>query len=279
MTTEWKRCGDYEDIIYEKSDGIARVTINRPHRRNAFTPDTVDEMIAAFKDAWADTSVGVVLLTGAGPHTDGQYAFCSGGDQKIRGEQKGGYVGRDGVPRLNVLELQKIIRSMPKVVIALVAGYAIGGGHVLHVVCDLTIAAENAVYGQTGPKVGSFDGGFGSSYLARIVGQKKAREIWYLCRQYNAEEAERMGLVNAVVPVDQLETEGVQWAREILGKSPLAIRCLKSAFNADVDGQSGLQELSGNATLLYYLTEQGEEGHKAYVEKRPPDFGQYPWLP
>jgi naphthoate synthase len=219
------------------------------------------------------------VLTGAGPHTDGKYAFCSGGDQKIRGEQKGGYIGKDGVPRLNVLDLQRLIRSMPKPVIALVAGYAIGGGHVLHVVCDLTIAADNAVFGQTGPRVGSFDGGFGSSYLARIVGQKKAREIWYLCRQYNAEEAEKMGLVNKVVPVDQLEQEGVEWALDILEKSPLAIRCLKSAFNADVDGQAGLQELSGNATLLYYLTEEGEEGHKAYVEKRKPEFNKFPWLP
>jgi len=279
MKAEWKTAKTYSDILYEKWNGIARVTINRPHRRNAFTPDTVDEMLDAFHDAASDTAIGVVLLTGAGPHTDGKYAFCSGGDQKIRGEQKGGYVGKDGVPRLNVLELQRLIRSMPKPVIALVAGYAIGGGHVLHVICDLTIAADNAVFGQTGPRVGSFDGGFGSSYLARIVGQKKAREIWYLCRQYNAEEAEKMGLVNKVVPVDELEAEGIQWAMEILEKSPLAIRCLKSAFNADVDGQAGLQELSGNATLLYYLTEEGEEGHRAYVEKRKPDFQKYPWLP
>ena len=279
MKIEWKPVKAYSDILYEKWNGIAKVTINRPHRRNAFTPDTVDELLDAFHDAANDTAVGVVLLTGAGPHTDGKYAFCSGGDQKIRGEQKGGYVGKDGVPRLNVLELQRLIRSMPKPVIALVAGYAIGGGHVLHVICDLTIAADNAVFGQTGPRVGSFDGGFGSSYLARIVGQKKAREIWYLCRQYNADEAERMGLVNKVVPVGQLEQEGVQWALEILEKSPLAIRCLKSAFNADVDGQAGLQELSGNATLLYYLTEEGEEGHKAYVEKRKPDFNKFPWLP
>jgi naphthoate synthase len=279
MKADWKTVKTYSDILYEKWNGIAKVTINRPHCRNAFTPDTVDEMLDAFHDAANDTSTGVVLLTGAGPHTDGKYAFCSGGDQKIRGEQKGGYVGKDGVPRLNVLELQRLIRSMPKPVIALVAGYAIGGGHVLHVICDLTIAADNAVFGQTGPRVGSFDGGFGSSYLARIVGQKKAREIWYLCRQYGADEAEKMGLVNKVVPVDQLEGEGVQWAMEILEKSPLAIRCLKSAFNADVDGQAGLQELSGNATLLYYLTEEGEEGHKAYVEKRSPDFNKFPWLP
>lgn len=275
----WKPAKTYSDILYEKSEGIAKVTINRPHRRNAFTPDTVDELLDAFRDAASDTETGVVLLTGAGPHSDGKYAFCSGGDQKIRGEKKGGYVGKDGVPRLNVLELQRLIRTMPKPVIALVAGYAIGGGHVLHVVCDLTIAADNAVFGQTGPRVGSFDGGFGSSYLARIVGQKKAREIWYLCRQYSAQEAEQMGLVNKVVPVEELENEGIAWAREILQKSPLAIRCLKSAFNADVDGQAGLQELAGNATLLYYLTEEGEEGHQAYVEKRPPDFGKYPWLP
>ena len=276
---QWKRYGNYEDIIYEKAEGIAKVTINRPHRRNAFTPDTVMEMYSAFTDAREDSSVGVVLLTGAGPHTDGKYAFCSGGDQKIRGDQKGGYIGKDGVPRLNVLDLQKLIRSMPKVVIALVSGYAIGGGHVLHVICDLTIAADNAIFGQTGPRVGSFDGGFGSSYLARIVGQKKAREIWYLCRQYNAEEAEKMGLVNKVVPIEELETEGVEWAREIMQKSPLAIRCLKSAFNADVDGQSGLQELAGNATLLYYLTEEGNEGKNAYVQKRVPEFKKYPWLP
>lgn len=276
----WYRPKEFQEIIYEKCDaGIAKVTINRPHKRNAFTPDTVMEMIEAFVDAREDSSVGVVLLTGANPQTDGKYAFCSGGDQGIRGEQKGGYVGKDGVPRLNVLDLQKLIRSMPKVVIALVSGFAIGGGHVLHVVCDLTIAADNAVFGQTGPRVGSFDGGFGSSYLARIVGQKKAREIWYLCRQYNAQEALDMGLVNKVVPVAELEAEGVQWAQEIMEKSPLAIRCLKAAFNADVDGQQGLQELAGNATLLYYLTAEGEEGHQAYLEKRKPDFKKYPWLP
>jgi len=274
---DWKKVKQYEDIIYEKADGIARVTINRPHKRNAFRPQTVFEMFEAFTDAREDNSVGVVLLTGAGPHTDGKYAFCSGGDQSVRG--KAGYVGGDGVPRLNVLDLQKLIRSMPKVVIALVAGYAIGGGHVLHVICDLSIAADNAIFGQTGPKVGSFDGGFGSGYLARIVGQKKAREIWYLCRQYNAQEALDMGLVNKVVPVEELEAEGVQWAREVMGKSPLAIRCLKSAFNADCDGQAGIQELAGNATLLYYLTEEGTEGKQAFLEKRKPEFGQYPWLP
>ncbi len=274
----WTPAKVYNDILYEKMGGIAKVTINRPHKRNAFTPDTVIELIDAFTDAREDPEIGVVLLTGAGPHTDGKYAFCSGGDQSVRGDQKGGYVGKDGVPRLNVLDLQKLIRSMPKVVIALVSGYAIGGGHVLHVVCDLTIAADNAIFGQTGPRVGSFDGGFGSSYLARIVGQKKAREIWYLCRQYNAEEAEKMGLVNRVVPVEQLEAEGVAWAQDILQHSPLAIRCLKSAFNADVDGQQGLQELAGNATLLYYLTEEGHEGKQAYLEKRKPDFPT-PWLP
>ncbi|MDR2863594.1 MAG: 1,4-dihydroxy-2-naphthoyl-CoA synthase [Puniceicoccales bacterium] len=277
--SEWKSTTNFSDIIYEKTDGIAKVSINRKHRRNAFTPDTVDEMIAAFRDAWADPAIGVVLLTGANPQTDGKDAFCSGGDQGVRGDKKGGYVGKDGVPRLNVLELQRIIRTMPKVVIALVAGYAIGGGHVLHLVCDLTIAADNAIFGQTGPKVGSFDGGFGTSYLARIVGQKKAREIWYLCRQYDAKQALEMGLVNAVVPRAELDAEGEKWAREILEKSPLAIRCLKSAFNADVDGQAGLQELSGNATLLYYLTEEGNEGKSAYNAKRKPEFGQYPWLP
>jgi naphthoate synthase len=218
-----------------------------------------------------------VLLTGAGPHTDGKYAFCAGGDQSVRGHA--GYVGADGVPRLNILDVQKLIRSMPKVVIALVAGYAIGGGHVLHIVCDLSIAADNAICGQVGPAMGSFDGGFGASYLARIVGQKKAREIWYLCRQYNAEQALEMGLVNAVVPIDQLEAEGVKWAREILGHSPLAIRCLKAAFNSDVDGQSGLQELAGNATLLYYMSEEAKEFHSAQREKRAPDARKFPWLP
>ena len=276
---DWKKVKDYSDIIYEKFNGVAKVTINRPHRRNAFTPDTVDQMIDAFTDARDDTSIGVVLLTGFNPQKDGKFAFCSGGDQKIRGEQKGGYIGKDGVPRLNILELQKLIRSMPKVVIALVAGYAIGGGHVLHVVCDLTIAADNAIFGQTGPKVGSFDGGFGASYLARIVGQKKAKEIWYLCRQYSAQEALDMGLVNKVVPYTSLESEGYQWAQEILEHSPLAIRCLKSAFNAETDGQQGIQELSGNATLLYYLTEEGEEGRKAWNEKRKPDFKKFTWLP
>ncbi|MFP4219224.1 MAG: 1,4-dihydroxy-2-naphthoyl-CoA synthase [Phormidium sp.] len=277
MDITWQTAKTYEDILYHKRDGIAKITINRPHKRNAFRPQTVVELYDAFADAREDTGIGVVLLTGAGPHRDGKYAFCSGGDQSVRG--KAGYMDDAGVPRLNVLDLQRLIRSMPKVVIALVAGYAIGGGHVLHVVCDLTIAADNAIFGQTGPKVGSFDGGFGASYLARSVGQKKAREIWFLCRQYDAQQALDMGLVNTVVPVEELEAEGVRWAEEILQKSPIAIRCLKAAFNADCDGQAGLQELAGNATLLYYMTEEGVEGKQAFLEKRPPDFRQYPWLP
>ena len=277
MNFKWKKVKDYQDIIYEKMDGIAKITINRPEKRNAFRPETVFEMYNAFSDAREDQTIGVILLTGNGPAKDGKYAFCSGGDQSIRGDK--GYVGKDGVPRLNVLDLQKLIRSIPKVVIALVAGYAIGGGHVLHVICDLTIAAENAVFGQTGPKVGSFDGGFGSSYLARIVGQKKAREIWYLCRQYNAQEALDMGLVNKVVAVDKLEEEGIQWAKEILQHSPMAIRVLKSAFNAELDGQAGIQELAGNATLLYYMSEEAQEGKKAYNEKRKPNFNKFPKLP
>ncbi|ACA98278.1 MULTISPECIES: 1,4-dihydroxy-2-naphthoyl-CoA synthase [Cyanophyceae] len=273
----WQAVKAYEDILYQKLDGIAKITINRPHKRNAFRPQTIFEMYEAFCDAREDQDIGVILLTGAGPHTDGKYAFCSGGDQSVRGE--GGYVDQAGVPRLNVLDLQKLIRSMPKVVIALVAGYAIGGGHVLHLLCDLTIAADNAIFGQTGPKVGSFDGGFGASYMARIVGQKKAREIWFLCRQYDAQQALQMGLVNQVVPIAQLEAEGVQWAREVLSKSPIAIRCLKAALNADCDGQAGLQELAGNATMLYYMTEEGREGKQAFLEKRSPNFRQYPWLP
>lgn len=275
--TKWEVVKTFTDILYHKADGIAKITLNRPEKRNAFRPETVFELHEALIDAREDTSIGVVLLTGAGPHTDGKYAFCAGGDQGVRGHA--GYVGGDGVPRLNILEVQKLIRSMPKVVIALVAGYAIGGGHVLHLVCDLTIAADNAICGQVGPRMGSFDGGFGASYLARIVGQKKAREIWYLCRQYNAREALEMGLVNTVVPVAELEAEGVKWAREILGHSPLAIRCLKAAFNADVDGQSGLQELAGNATLLYYMSEEAKEFHRAQREKRAPNARQFPWLP
>lgn len=277
MQLSWQSVRTYEDILYDKADGIARITINRPHKRNAFRPKTVVELYDAFCDAREDPRVGVVLLTGAGPHTDGKYAFCAGGDQSVRGQA--GYVDEAGVPRLNVLDLQRLMRSLPKVTIALVAGYAIGGGHVLHLLCDLTIAADNAVFGQTGPKVGSFDGGFGASYLARIVGQKKAREIWFLCRQYDAQQALDMGLVNTVVPVETLEAEGIRWAQEILAKSPIAIRCLKAALNADCDGQAGLQELAGNATMLYYMTEEGSEGKQAFLDKRSPNFRQYPWRP
>ena len=270
---DWKNVPGFKDILYAKADeGIAKITINRPEVRNAFRPETVQEMQAAFADARDDRNIGAVILTGAGKE-----AFCSGGDQRVRG--KGGYVGGDKVPRLNVLDLQRQIRTLPKPVVAMVAGYAIGGGHVLHVMCDLTIAADNAKFGQTGPKVGSFDGGYGASYLARIVGQKKAREIWFLCRVYDARQALEMGLVNAVVPLAQLEKETVQWCREILEKSPLAIRCLKAALNADCDGQAGLQELSGNATLLYYLTEEGQEGRNAWLEKRRPDFQKFPKRP
>lgn len=270
---EWVSAGKYEDILYEKTDeGIAKITINRPKVRNAFRPKTVNEMMHAFVDARDDSEIGVVILTGAG-----DLAFCSGGDQKIRGT--GGYVDDQGVPRLNVLELQRLIRTLPKPVIAMVAGYAIGGGHVLHMLCDLTIAAENARFGQTGPRVGSFDGGYGASYMARLVGQKKAREIWFLCRQYDARQALEMGLVNHVVPLERLEEETVQWCREILANSPMAIRCLKAALNADCDGQAGLQELAGNATLLYYLSEEGKEGKQAFVEKRKPNFKRFPRFP
>lgn len=274
---DWVEVKSYQDITYHKGDGVARIAFNRPEVRNAFRPETIDEMIDAFMHVWHDPEVGVVLLTGNGPAADGKYAFCSGGDQRVRGHA--GYVGGDGVPRLNVLELQRIIRTMPKPVIALVAGYAIGGGHVLHVVCDLTIAADNAIFGQTGPKVGSFDAGYGSATLARIVGQKKAREIWYLCRQYDARQALEMGLVNAVVPVEQLEAEGLKWAGEILEKSPIAIRFLKAAMNADMDGQTGLQVLAGDSTMLYYMSEEGTEGKNAFLEKRAPDFRKYPWRP
>lgn len=277
MNFNWKTIKKYDDILFEQLGGIAKISINRPEKRNAFRPDTTKELFDAFNYCREESSIGVILLTGAGPAKDGKYSFCSGGDQSIRGDK--GYVGKDGVPRLNILDVQKQIRSIPKPVIALVAGYAIGGGHVLHVVCDLTIAADNAIFGQTGPKVGSFDGGFGSSYLARIVGQKKAREIWYLCRQYNAQEAYEMGLVNKVVPIEKLEEEGIQWANEILEKSPLSIRLLKSAFNAELDGQAGIQELAGNATLLYYMSEEAQEGKNAYNEKRKPDFTKFPRLP
>ena len=270
---DWQPVGAYSDIEYHKAEGIAKITINRPEKRNAFRPLTVHEMRQALQDARDDHEVGVVILTGKGPD-----AFCSGGDQSIRGDA--GYKEEgSGVMRLNVLDFQRDIRTCPKPVIAMVAGWAVGGGHVLHVICDLTIAAENARFMQTGPKVGSFDGGFGSSYLARIVGQKKAREIWFLCRPYDAQQALQMGLVNVVVPLERLEEETVQWCREILEKSPLAIRCLKSALNADCDGQAGLQELAGNATLLFYMTEEGQEGRNAYNEKRPPDFSQFPKRP
>jgi naphthoate synthase len=266
----WIPSGSFQEILYHKSiEGIAKITINRPHVRNAFTPLTVREMQKALDDARDDINIGTIILTG-----QGELAFCSGGDQKIRGDA--GYKDQDtGHLRLNVLDFQRQIRTCPKPVVAMVAGYAIGGGHVLHLMCDLTIAAENGVFGQTGPKVGSFDGGYGSSYLARIVGQKKAREIWFLCRQYNAQQALEMGLVNTVVPLEQLEEETVAWCRQMLQHSPTALRCLKAAMNADCDGQAGLQELAGAATLLFYQTEEGQEGRNAYVEKRPPDFGKF----
>ncbi len=269
---EWTGCGSYTDILYHKAEGIAKITINRPEVRNAFRSHTVNEMAHALNDARDDQQIGVIILTG-----QGKEAFCSGGDQRTRGDA--GYADGNGIDRLNILDFQRQIRSCPKPVIAMVAGFAIGGGHVLHVICDLSIAADNAIFGQVGPKVGSFDGGYGSSYLSRIVGQKKAREIWYLCRRYNAQEALEMGLVNIVVPYEKLEETTVQWCREILLHSPLAIRCLKSAFNADCDGQAGLQELAGNATLLYYMSEEAKEGHHAYLEKRRPDFSQFPKRP
>ena len=272
-TETWRTIKTYDDVLFVKTeDGIAKIVINRPHRRNAFSPKTVKELIDAFDGCREDPSIGVVILTGAG-----QLAFCSGGDQQIRGDQ--GYVDAGGVPRLNVLDLQKQIRALPKPVIAMVAGYAIGGGQVLHIVCDLTIAAENAIFGQTGPRVGSFDGGLGSSYLARIVGQKKAREIWFLCRQYNATQALEMGLVNCVVPLADLERVTLEWAREILAHSPLALRCLKAALNADCDGQIGLLDLAGNATLLYYMSQEAQEGRDAYLQKRKPDFRKFPRVP
>lgn len=270
---EWHKAGEFTDIVYEKcSDGIAKITINRPQVHNAFRPQTVMEMSRVLNDARNDADVGVIILTGMGEN-----AFCSGGDQKVRGT--GGYVGDDGTPRLNVLDLQREIRTCPKPVVAMVAGWCVGGGHVLHMMCDLTIAAENAMFGQTGPRVGSFDGGWGASYMARIVGQKKAREIWFLCRFYNAKEALDMGLVNTVVPLEKLEAETVQWCREMLANSSLALRCLKAALNADCDGQAGLQELAGNATLLYYMTEEGREGKNAFLEKRRPDFSKFQRLP
>ncbi|MGB1048359.1 MAG: 1,4-dihydroxy-2-naphthoyl-CoA synthase [Rhodothermales bacterium] len=270
---DWQRAGDYTDIRYEKAEGIAKITINRPEVRNAFRPVTVKEMRDALNDARDDHEVGVIILTGEGP-----LAFCSGGDQSIRGDA--GYKEQgSGVMRLNVLDFQREIRICPKPVIAMVAGWAVGGGHVLHVMCDLTIAAENARFMQTGPKVGSFDGGYGASYLARIVGQKKAREIWYLCRPYDAKAALDMGLVNTVVPLEKLEEETVQWCREILANSQMAIRCLKAGLNADCDGQAGLQELAGNATLLFYMSEEGQEGRNAFNERRKPDFSKFPYRP
>lgn len=274
MNTEtWIKMRDFTDIKLERTeDGVAKITINRPQVRNAFRPETVEELLAAFEACRDNPQIGVVILTG-----EGKDAFCSGGDQKVRGT--GGYVGQDGIPRLNILDVQKAIRSLPKPVVAMVAGYAIGGGHVLHVVCDITIAGDNAKFGQTGPKVGSFDGGLGSSYLSRIVGQKKAREIWFLCRQYDAKQALDMGLVNHVVPVEELESETLKWCREMLDHSPLALRCLKAALNADCDGQIGLLDFAGNATLLYYLSEEAKEGKNAFVEKRKPNFSQFPRLP
>jgi naphthoate synthase len=276
VTYDWTSARTYTDIRYELGSGdaagIAKITIDRPEVRNAFRPRTLVELADAFGAAREHPAVGVVVLTGAGPD-----AFCSGGDQRVRG--RGGYVDDDGVPRLNVLDLQRQIRTLPKPVIAMVAGFAIGGGHVLHVVCDLTIAADNAVFGQTGPRVGSFDGGYGATYLARIVGHKKAREIWYRCARYGAAEALEMGLVNKVVALERLEPETVAWCRDILANSPLALRCLKAAFNADTDGLAGLQELAGNATLLYYLSEEAREGRDAFLEKRPPDFSRFPRLP
>ncbi|MFN8275852.1 MAG: 1,4-dihydroxy-2-naphthoyl-CoA synthase [Chitinophagales bacterium] len=268
----WTTIKPYEEIKFDFFEGIAKITINRPRFRNAFTPLTVREMIDAMNICRDQLDIKSIILTG-----EGDMAFCSGGDQNVRGH--GGYVGKDEVPRLNVLDLQKQIRSIPKAVIAMVNGYAIGGGHVLHVVCDLSIASENAIFGQTGPRVGSFDGGFGASYLARIVGQKKAREIWYLCDQYNAQDALDMGLVNKVVPLEILEDTTVEWCQKIMQKSPLAIRMLKSSFNAELDGQAGIQELAGNATLLYYLSEEAKEGKNAFIEKRQPDWDKFPKFP
>ena len=268
IAPNWQEAGKFEDILYDKDGGIAKITINRPQTRNAFRPETVVEMLQALDDAERDSQIGVVILTG-----QGEKAFCSGGDQKIRGEC--GYKDTHGSESLNVLEFQRRIRRCPKPIIAMVAGYAIGGGHVLHLMCDLTIAADNAIFGQTGPIVGSFDGGFGASYMARVIGQKRAREIWYLCRKYNAQEALQMGLVNKVVPISELETETVAWCRELLEKSPMAIRCLKAAFNADCDGQAGLQELAGCTTALFYQTQEAQEGRNAFVSKRKPDFNQF----
>ncbi len=274
----WQAWGEYEDILLDKSEeGIARLAINRPNKRNAFRPQTVNELCDAFVRIRDDKKIGVILFTGVSPASDGGFSFCAGGDQSVRGD--GGYLDEDGLPRLNVLDLQRLIRTIPKVVIALVSGYAIGGGQVLHLLCDLSLAAENAVFGQTGPKVGSFDAGFGSGYLAKVVGQRKAREIWFLCRQYGAKEALQMGLVNAITSIEDLETEGVKWAKEILQHSPTAIRCLKSSFNAESDGLSGIQELAGNATHLFYKTNEAQEGKDAFLQKRKPNFSKFDWLP
>lgn len=268
MERKWETIKAYEDILFEYFEGIAKITINRPEVRNAFRPQTVCEMVDAMNICKEDSQIGVVVFTGAGDK-----AFCSGGDMHVKG--RGGYVGNDGVPRLNILEVQKQIRSIPKPVIAMVNGYAIGGGHVLHVVCDLSIASDNAIFGQTGPRVGSFDAGFGASYLARVVGQKKAREIWFMCRQYSATEALEMGLVNKVVPLAQLEDEVVDWAKTMMQHSSLAMRMIKAGLNAELDGQAGIQELAGDATMLYYFTDEAQEGGKAFLEKRKPDFNKY----
>ena len=267
-----------EDVIYETYNGIAKITINRPEVRNAFRPKTVIELIDAFTIARDDAEIGVIILTGAN-HGQGEdkEAFCSGGDQRVRGN--GGYVGDDNIPRLNVLDLQHLIRIIPKPVIAMVNGFAIGGGHVLHIVCDLTIASENAKFGQTGPRVGSFDAGYGAGYLARMIGHKRAREVWFLCRQYTAAQAYEMGMVNCVVPFDKLEEETVQWCNEILALSPMALRMLKASFNADTDGLAGLQQFAGDATLMYYTTDEAKEGRDAFKEKRKPDFKQFPKFP
>lgn len=268
----WQSIKEYEEIKFEFFEGIAKITINRPRYYNAFTPKTNMEMIEAMDIARERQDVGVIILTG-----EGDKAFCSGGDQNVKGI--GGYVGEDGVPRLNVLDLHKRIRSIPKPVIAMVNGYAIGGGHVLHVVCDITIASDNARFGQTGPKVGSFDAGFGSSYLARHVGQKKAREIWFLCLQYTAKEAEDMGMVNKVVALEELENTTVEWCKIMLKRSPMALRMIKRGLNAELDGQSGLMEFAGDATLMYYLMDEAQEGKNAFLEKRDPDFQKYPKFP
>lgn len=282
----WQTIKEYEEIKFELWEGIAKITINRPRYRNAFTPQTTWEMSDAMYIARERSDIRIIVFTGAdSPRLEGQSeeewlktcAFCSGGDMHVKG--RGGYVGKDGIPRLSVLDVQKQIRSIPKPVIAMVNGFAVGGGHVLHVVCDLTIAADNAKFGQTGPKVGSFDAGFGSSYLARIVGQKKAREIWYLCRLYTADEAEKMGLVNKVVPHDHLEDEVVEWAKTMMKRSPIALRMIKAGLNAELDGQAGIQELAGDATMLYYFSDEAQEGGKAFLEKREPDFDQYPYIP